>query len=372
MPEITVEAITKTYGADRALNVVSFTVRDGELLTLLGPSGCGKTTTLMSIAGFERPDAGRIICDGQAFFDHSAGVYLPAENRNLGIVFQSYAVWPHMTVAQNVGFGLKVRKHGRAEINRRVSETLELVELGSYGARYPHELSGGQQQRVALARALVYSPSVLLLDEPFSNLDAKLRERTRTWLKQLQAELALTTVFVTHDQDEALSMSDRIIVMNRGEILQTGTPEDVYRRPSSRFVAEFLGQCNILTGRVAAAGPNGVPEIQIVGGTDADNGHADTALVDVAVRPEAIELSGRPSSDPNSFAMVVSAASFLGDHYLYELEGDGLSLIATSPRRFDADRLTARIPADACRVLSDAHADPAPVDPHPRPTVMNT
>ncbi len=354
MPDITVETISKTFGDERALSDVSFTVRDGELLTLLGPSGCGKTTTLMSIAGFQNPDSGRISCGGQAFFDRSARVDLPVEARNLGIVFQSYAVWPHMTVAQNVGFPLKVRKLARAAIGQRVRETLELVEMGAYGRRYPHELSGGQQQRVALARALVYSPSVLLLDEPFSNLDAKLRERTRVWLKQLQSELALTTVFVTHDQDEALSMSDRIIVMNHGQILQTGTPEEVYRRPSSRFVAEFLGQCNILTGRPSAPGSGGEPEVTINPGSISlavDASRPTDGSVEVAVRPEAIELTELPAEGPDTFPVTVRATSFLGDHYVYELDADGVSLVATSPHRFESGRLTARIPPDACRIL---------------------
>ena len=354
MPEITVEAIGKAFGDETALADVSFTVHDGELLTLLGPSGCGKTTTLMSIAGFQQPDAGRITCGGLPFFDHAAGLSRPAEARNLGMVFQSYAVWPHMTVAQNVAFPLKVRKAGRREIAARVGETLELVEMGDYAARYPHELSGGQQQRVALARALVYSPSVLLLDEPFSNLDAKLRERARTWLKRLQTELALTTIFVTHDQDEALSMSDTIVVMERGRILQAGTPEEIYRRPGSRFVAEFVGQCNIVTGRVlpptadgaarVAAGPAAtslvVEQDPPVGGT-----------VELAIRPEAIELSERALDGGNVLPAVVRTASFLGDHYVYELDAGGLPLIATSPRRLSGSLLSVRIPPEACWIL---------------------
>ncbi len=354
MPEITVDAISKRFGDEPALSDVSFTVKDGELLTLLGPSGCGKTTTLMSVAGLQRPDAGRITCGSQSFFDHAGRLYLPAEARNLGLVFQSYAVWPHMTVAQNVAFPLKVRKAGRAEIAARVSETLERVEMDAYAARYPHELSGGQQQRVALARALVYSPSVLLLDEPFSNLDAKLRERARTWLKRLQTELALTTIFVTHDQHEALSMSDRVLVMDRGRILQAGTPEEVYARPSSRFVAEFLGRCNVLSGRPAvpvgggatrlAVGPAALP---LTLGQDVPA--AET--VEVAVRPEAIELSEHALDGDNVAAARVRSASFLGDHYVYELDAGGLPLIATSTRRLAGPALWVRIPPEACWVL---------------------
>src|ERR1700716_1424523 len=261
MPEITVEGLSKTFGREKALNDVSFSVRDKEFLTLLGPSGCGKTTTLMSIAGFQRPDQGMISCGGRIFCDQARKVNLAAEARNLGMVFQSYAIWPHLTVFGNVAFPLKIRRMKKDARRRRVLETLELVEMAGYASRYPHELSGGQQQRVALARALVYSPAVLLLDEPFSNLDAKLRERARTWLKHLQTELGLTTLFVTHDQDEALSLSDRIVVMNEGSVLQAGTPEDIYHRPATRCVAEFLGHCNILDARAVAATPAGTTDL---------------------------------------------------------------------------------------------------------------
>src|SRR5213592_4801108 len=252
MPEIHVESLVKEFAENRALDDVSFHVREDELFTLLGPSGCGKSTTLMSIAGFQTPEQGRIAVGSDLFYDAPRRVNVAAERRNLGIVFQSYAVWPHMTVFNNLAFPLKVRKMKRAAIRPRVLEVLELVEMGQYADRYPHQLSGGQQQRVALARALVYSPSVLLLDEPFSNLDAKLRERARTWVKELQRNLGLTTIFVTHDQDEALSMSDRIVVMNRGVVQQIGTPEEVYRRPANRFVAEFVGRVNLVAGVVAA------------------------------------------------------------------------------------------------------------------------
>src|SRR6266542_4336356 len=205
MPEIHVEGLVKEFGHQRALDQVGFSVRDGELFTLLGPSGCGKSTTLMSLAGFQRPEAGTIAVGNETFFDPSRRLNVAPERRNLGIVFQSYAVWPHMTVFENLAFPLRVRKVKRKAIGLRVREVLELVEMAEFEQRYPHQLSGGQQQRVALGRALVYAPSVLLLDEPFSNLDAKLRERARMWVKELQQTLGLTTVFVTHDQDEALS-----------------------------------------------------------------------------------------------------------------------------------------------------------------------
>src|SRR3984885_13805833 len=263
MPEISVQGLSKAFGSARALREVTFTVRDKEFLTLLGPSGCGKTTTLMSVAGFQRPDAGTITCGDRTFFDSRGKIFLEAQDRNLGMVFQSYAIWPHLTVFGNVAFPLRIRRMRKEARRRRVTETLELVEMAGYAGRYPHELSGGQQQRVALARALVYSPAVLLLDEPFSNLDAKLRERARAWLKHLQAELGLTTLFVTHDQDEALSLSDRIVVMNAGSVLQVGSPEDIYRRPAPRFVAEFLGHCNVLTARAVAATSAGRTELAL-------------------------------------------------------------------------------------------------------------
>src|SRR6202045_2241237 len=299
MPEISVQGLSKAFGGARALHDVAFTVRDKEFLTLLGPSGCGKTTTLMSIAGFQRPDEGTISCGDRIFFDRAGKVDLAAEDRNLGMVFQSYAIWPHLTVFGNVAFPLKIRRMKRDAVRRRVLDTLELVEMAGYAGRYPHELSGGQQQRVALARALVYSPAVLLLDEPFSSLDAKLRERARAWLKHLQGELGLTTLFVTHDQDEALSMSDRILVMDHGVILQAGTPEDVYQQPANRFVAEFLGECNILNARADAATSAGTTELVLrangqqitVSGEDLAAGDQ----VQLAVRPEALELDGSSS-----------------------------------------------------------------------------
>src|ERR1700731_4829717 len=357
MPEITVQGLSKTFGRERALNDVSFSVRDKEFLTLLGPSGCGKTTTLMSIAGFQRPDAGTITCGDRTFFDSRGKVFLEAQDRNLGMVFQSYAIWPHLTVFGNVAFPLRIRRMRKEALRRRVTETLELVEMAGYAGRYPHELSGGQQQRVALARALVYSPAVLLLDEPFSNLDAKLRERARAWLKHLQGELGLTTLFVTHDQDEALNLSDRIVVMNAGEVLQVGGPEDIYHRPQTRFVAEFLGHCNILDARAVAAG--GTTELVLrangsritVSGEDLAAGDQ----VQLAVRPEAIELDGsayaRAAAGENSYPAEVRAVSFLGDHYLYELDLDGLALTATDPRSLAGPSVTAQIPPSACRVL---------------------
>jgi iron(III) transport system ATP-binding protein len=345
MPEIRIRNLRKSFGAATVLDGIGFTVRDKEFVTLLGPSGCGKTTTLMSIAGFQSPDEGVIAVGDEVFVDRSAGVDLPAERRDLGIVFQSYALWPHMTVAQNVGFPLSLRKADKRAARERVAEVLDLVELGGHGDRYPHQLSGGQQQRVALARAIAHPPRVLLLDEPFSNLDAKLRERARDWLKQLQTSLGLTTVFVTHDQDEALAMSDRILVMHGGRILRDGTPEEVYREPGARFVAEFLGQCNFLTGSVAA-GPAGSSVLRTPAFPDgitvgaAPRGPEAT----VAVRPQDIELDGPDA--PGVDASVVEAV-FLGDHYRYQVRVAGVRIEVHAPRAVACGPARIRIPPGA-------------------------
>jgi iron(III) transport system ATP-binding protein len=356
MPEICVDRLTKSFSNRRVLNEVTFSVNEGEFFTLLGPSGCGKSTTLMSIAGFLEPDAGVIVCGDQTFVDRERGISLPAEARNLGIVFQSYAVWPHMTVFQNVAFPLRVRRLKRAELRERVERALELVEMGEYGSRYPHELSGGQQQRVALARSLVYSPSVLLLDEPFSNLDAKLRERARRWLKDLQLELALTTIFVTHDQDEALAMSDRVLVMREGNVLQIDTPEGVYRRPADRFVAEFVGRCNFLEGTVERSetssalvklqGAPNVLEIQT-------GGLAIGSAVTIAVRPESIAVvpGGREWELPNTYTARVRAGSFLGDHYQYELLAETGEISVASSTPITTETVHIQIPPAACSIV---------------------
>jgi iron(III) transport system ATP-binding protein len=357
VPEIHVQSLVKEFGDQRALDDVSFTVADGELFTLLGPSGCGKSTTLMSIAGFQTPEQGRIAVGEETFFDAAKRVAIPAERRNLGIVFQSYAVWPHMTVFDNLAFPLKVRKLKREAIRTRVREVLELVEMTPLERRYPHQLSGGQQQRVALARALVYSPSVLLLDEPFSNLDAKLRERARAWVKELQHRLGLTTIFVTHDQDEALSMSDRVAVMSAGEVQQIGTPEEIYRRPANRFVAEFVGRVNLIPGTVSSSGDGSVV-VDVTGSPHkltVLNADGASGEVTVAVRPEAVSVlhAGDTSSNgTNTWEASVGTVAFLGDHYEYEVTAGALALTVQSSRRVEGDRIKVHIPPDACSVVA--------------------
>jgi iron(III) transport system ATP-binding protein len=338
MPEVEIRHLTKSFGATRVLDDVTFAARDGQLVTLLGPSGCGKTTTLLSIAGLETPDRGTITCGDVRFFDADAKVQLAAESRNVGIVFQTYAIWPHMTVAGNVAFPLEIRRRPRSEINRRVAEVLDLVEMGPYAARYPYQLSGGQQQRVALARALAHSPDILLLDEPFSNLDAKLRERARIWFRALQRRLQLTTIFVTHDQDEALSMSDRILLMDHGRIAQEGTPEEVYRNPMTPFVADFVGQCNLLDGVVESIGDHCV----VVAGSElkfsvaVENAELQVATpVTLAVRPEGIHLRSSPvrTGESNAFSGRLESTSFFGDHFRSEVVIGPLRLAILSRSR---------------------------------------
>src|SRR5713226_1880539 len=244
MAAIQITGLAKRYGDTIALAGIDLSVKDGEVVALLGPSGCGKTTTLQLLAGFLEPDAGEIRVDDRLM--SSPGGVVPPEKRNISLIFQNYAIWPHKTVAQNVAFGLQVRKLPRTEINQRVEAILSMVHMGPLAHRYPAELSGGQQQRVALARALVVEPDILLLDEPLSNLDAKLREEMRFEIRRVHDATGITMVYVTHDQAEAMVTADRIAVMNAGRIEQIGTPEDIYERPSTRFVASFIGRTNAL------------------------------------------------------------------------------------------------------------------------------
>ncbi len=250
---IEVRGLAVRYGEVAAVQDVSFEVARGELVTLLGPSGCGKTTTLRAIAGLEQPHAGLIRLAGRPVYDSTARVTVPTERRGVSMVFQSYAIWPHMTVAQNVAYGLRVRGLPREEVAASVDQALGLVQMRPYADRMATRLSGGQQQRIAVARAIAFDPEVLLFDEPLSNLDAKLRAEMRVELRELQQRLAITSLYVTHDQEEALAISDRVIVMNAGRIEQEGTPETVYNRPASRFVVDFVGSANLIEGRVRGA-----------------------------------------------------------------------------------------------------------------------
>ncbi|MGW0568194.1 ABC transporter ATP-binding protein [Streptomyces tauricus] len=363
MPSLQLNGITKQFDRHTALHEVSLTVRDGEIFTLLGPSGCGKSTTLWSIAGLHRPDSGSIAFGDRVVFDHGR-VNVEPEHRNCGVVFQSYAIWPHMSVAENVGYPLKLRKTPRAERERRVREVLELVELGRHASRYPHELSGGQQQRVALARALAHPPDLLLLDEPFSNLDAKLRDRSRQWLKTLQSQVGVTTVFVTHDQDEALSVSDRVAVMDRGRVRQVGTPAEIYEHPADLFVADFVGTANILPATVVEA--DGTHAVLRVDGV-AERlkvPHTDRRLgpVRICVRPENIDIRrGTDASHPrDTLTAKVDNQAYLGDHYRYTIRIGGTPVIVTTTRPAATGELTVSLPPDDIRVFheeADSHEE---------------
>ncbi|MDX9800503.1 MAG: ABC transporter ATP-binding protein [Spirochaetia bacterium] len=256
MEKIELKKITKKYGKIAAVDNMDLSIKEGEFLTLLGPSGCGKTTTLRMIAGLEEPSSGELFSNGKTLFSKEAGVYVPPEQRNLGFMFQSYALWPHMTVRRNISLGLETRKIGKEKINKKVKDVLEKVQLTGYEGRYPSELSGGQQQRVALARMIAAESAVFLMDEPLSNLDAMLRVDMRFELKRLHKELNATSVYVTHDQVEALTLSDRIIVMNEGKVIQSATPEKLYLKPANLFVAKFVGspRINLVEGGISSDG----------------------------------------------------------------------------------------------------------------------
>ncbi|HTR86120.1 MAG TPA: ABC transporter ATP-binding protein [Reyranella sp.] len=313
---IEVADLVVRYGEQTAVNGVSFSVGRGEHVTLLGPSGCGKTTTLRSIAGLEQPTGGSISIDGQAMFDAGARKNVPAEQRGVSMVFQSYAVWPHMTVFDNVAYGLRVRKQSGPEIRAAVERALDLVQMRALADRPASKLSGGQQQRVALARAIAFSPTVVLFDEPLSNLDAKLRAEMRVELRELQRRLDITSVYVTHDQEEALAISDRVIVMNVGVIEQIGTPEQIYNSPRNRFVADFVGSANILKGRVMGAGTFAAEGGTVLKFTAP---HAPTGQeTEVAVRTAYIDLVGREGD--NQLTGHVRQRMFHGDFVQYIVE----------------------------------------------------
>ncbi len=308
--------VTKRYGPLLANDHLSLTIRRGELMTLLGPSGCGKTTALRCLTGYVRPDEGRVFIDGADVTD------LPTHQRELGMVFQNFALFPHMTVQDNVGFPLMIRNLSRAERDARVAQALRLVRLEGYAAHYPRQLSGGQQQRVGLARALVYRPKVLLLDEPLSNLDAKLREEMRFEIKEVVTRLGITALYVTHDQGEALALSDRVAIMNRGRLEQVGTPEEIYEHPQSRFVAEFIGLSNFLEGSVLAVDGEtmrvGIGELGVTVPALPNVGAGQRVLL--FLRPSEVELL-RPG-DPggtNVFEARVEKTTYLGDTIDYRL-----------------------------------------------------
>jgi ABC-type Fe3+/spermidine/putrescine transport system ATPase subunit len=334
---IEIQGVTKRFGVVTAVDRVDLTVADGELFTLLGPSGCGKTTLLRLLAGFYQPDAGTI-----RFGDRVVNG-LPPYERRIGMVFQNYALWPHMTVADNIGYGLRLRKLPAPEVQARLGEGLRKVNLTGFEARYPGQLSGGQQQRVALARALVLNPDILLLDEPLSNLDAKIRIQVRAEIRRLQQELRITTVYVTHDQEEALSLSDRVAVMRDGHVLQVGPPKELYERPRTRFVADFVGTNNLVPGEVQGGGGRDGDLVvsTALGPLRAVASGAVSGRCVLAVRPENVTLGAAAAGEGNRVDGRVSLVSYLGNTLRYDVQTEpGLVLKADIRDPWHHDPLT--------------------------------
>ena len=331
-PHIEVTNLEIHYGPIHAVGPVSFTVMPGQQVTLLGPSGCGKTTTLRAVAGLERPSAGTIRIGDRIMYSSAAGINIPAEKRGLSMVFQSYAIWPHMTVFDNVAYGLRVRRKSRTEIQEKVREALDLVQMGAYADRHASQLSGGQQQRVALARACAFSPAVLLFDEPLSNLDAKLRGDMRIELRELQHRLGVTSVYVTHDLEEALAMSDQIVVMRRGHIEQSGPPSEIYNYPRTEFVADFVGSANLIAGRLR-------PDLSSDGliALESDGSHIVFGVAHgrspgpkpvMSVRTVHLQLSrSKPAGQINLWPVTTSRAVFLGDLTQVHVDWGGRELV---------------------------------------------
>ena len=358
MPGVAIKALTRHYGDVAAVEDLSLTVEPGELVALLGPSGCGKTTTLRLVAGFLKPESGEIWVGERCL--SSPSVVVPPERRRMAMIFQSYALWPHMTVEQNVAYGLKFKRRlARTDREKKVTEILRVVQLDGYGQRYPGELSGGQQQRVAVARALVVEPEILLLDEPLSNLDANLREEMRFEIRRLHEEFAITTLYVTHDQAEAMVISDRIAVLDRGRVAQVGTADELFHQPRTRFVAEFIGKTNVVDGMAVKpdAVAHGPLTLRVAGGALVPGAH-----VALSIRPHQITLV-EPTAAPDPAVTllrgIVQRASFLGETVDYQVAMEGSTLVlrvaAPATRRVAAgEAVGLRIEPAACVVLADA------------------
>ncbi|HEX9453191.1 MAG TPA: ABC transporter ATP-binding protein [Candidatus Binatia bacterium] len=331
-------AVTKRFGTVNAVDQVSFSIETGEVFTLLGPSGCGKSTTLRLVAGLEEPDDGEILIRGKTVAAPGRNIFAAPEKRQLGMVFQSYAIWPHLSVFENVAFPLRVRHESAEAIRRRVSLALDSVGLGGLAERGATQLSGGQQQRVALARALVYEPALLLLDEPLSNLDAKLREQMRVEIRALQKRLGLTVLYVTHDQAEAMTLSDRIALVNRGRFEQVGTPEQVYEAPATPFVAEFLGrtvsfEATLIKNHAGAW-------IQFASGArncllsdPAIGEFSDGTAIRVSVRPEDIEIGALEQNSGAALTGQIEQIAYLGDRFEYHVNAAGMALVLTASKK---------------------------------------
>ncbi len=364
---LSVRSLSTEYANERGAPIkaaqdISFEVPDGKLFTLLGPSGCGKTTILRSIAGLERPVAGEIEAGGRVVYSSGKGIFVAPNKRNFGMVFQSYAIWPHMNVYENVAFPLEVRRLKKRDIRDKVMRVLAAVQLEDLAERDATRLSGGQQQRLALARALVMEPQLLLLDEPLSNLDAKLRDRMRSELKRIQRELGLTTVYVTHDQSEALALSHEIAVMNAGRIVQIGTPRQIYDRPKDRFVADFVGTTNLIAGAVTALDDGSGRCIVRTGIGDlkaqASEGAGRGAPVVVSVRPEDVDLSETPpapADDENVLRGTVAAKEFLGDTLNFHIRVGEVAILAKahpSLRTPNGSPIHLRMRAEKCIAIA--------------------
>ncbi len=338
---VQIESLEKYFGEDRervhVLKGISLDIPEGSLYTFLGPSGCGKTTTLRCVAGLERPDGGKISIDGKAVFASGERVYIPTNKRPIGMVFQSYAIWPHMTVFENVAYPLTIQRRPKSEIRKRVEDVLKVVGLHGLEDRPAPKLSGGQQQRVAFARALVNEPKVMLLDEPLSNLDAKLREQMRFEIKALQRRVNITTIYVTHDQAEALAISDQIAVMHSGKLIEIGTPHQLYSRPKRKFTATFLGLTNLIEGRVLELGGDSKPgrmetKRGILSFIPASGLAKDQPVV-LSIRPEHIQVhKEKPQGLDNVVEGAVKEAIFMGDAYHCQIAvGDVLLRVHTHP-----------------------------------------
>jgi iron(III) transport system ATP-binding protein len=355
MATITLDGLTKVYGTHAAVDHINLHIKNGEFISLLGPSGCGKTTTLRMLAGFISPDDGQILVNDKVV--SSRHKTIPPEKRNMSMLFQSYAIWPHKTVFENVAFGLQLRKIGKEELRRRVNQALEVVRLSKMADRYPSQLSGGQQQRVALARAVVIEPEILLMDEPLSNLDASLREEMRSEVRRLHDEIGITTVYVTHDQGEALVTSDRIVVMYDGNIQQVGTPEEIYESPSTEFVARFIGRCNILPGTLLSSGQVDVGGLLVEARNRAEGVSTGHNVV-LSVRPHSIIMDGHGTSgsSANHFAARITHQVYLGEYreYTVRLDNTDLELDVIAPphiRRNTGDQVYLTIPPETCRLV---------------------
>ncbi len=359
---LSVERLEVGYGPITAVHAVDLAVRKGEHVTLLGPSGCGKTTTLRAIAGLEKPSGGRIVVDGTPVFDAAQGLNTPPERRGFSMVFQSYAIWPHMTVSENVGFGFRVRGIGRERARPAVERALSLVDLSAFADRPASQLSGGQQQRVALARAIAYETKVVLLDEPLSNLDAQLRLAMRDELEELRRRLGFTAIYVTHDQEEAFALSDRIIVMRAGRIEQQGTPVEIHAAPRTRFVASFLGMTNILDAEIRPlAGANDMAEARLAGDIvlRARDPHANGAAVAtgaVGFRPMDVHLEAGTSRSKEGATGVVTRSLFLGDIAQHHVRSGPIEILAQSrprPELVEGAQVSWRVEPEHCLVLRE-------------------